>query len=56
MPSLVKFTADQDKVFLVTDLDNLLAAIKMAAIPKDALPETMSTPQADVNTEDDEWA
>lgn len=56
MPSLVKFTADQDKVFQVTDLDNLLAAIKMAAIPKDALPETMSTPQADVNTEDDEWA
>lgn len=56
IPSLVKFTADQDKVFQVTDLDNLLAAIKMAAIPKDALPETMSTPQADVNTEDDEWA
>lgn len=56
IPSLVKFTADQDKVFQVTDLDNLLAAIKMAAIPKDALPETMSTPQDDVNTEDDEWA
>lgn len=56
IPSLVKFTADQDKVFQVTDLDILLAAIKMAATPKDALPETMSTPQNDVNTEDDEWA
>ena len=56
IPSLVKFTADEDRVFQVTDLDNLLAAIKMAAMPQDAQPATIPTPQTDINTEEDEWA
>ena len=56
IPSLVKFTADEDRVFRVTDLDNLLAAIKMAAMPQDAQPATIPTPQTDINTEEDEWA
>lgn len=55
IPSLVKFTADEDRVFRVTDLDNLLAAIKMAAIPQEAQPATIPTPQTDVNTGGDEW-
>lgn len=56
IPSLVKFTADEDRVFRVTDLDNLLAAIKMVAMPQDAQPATIPTPQTDINTEEDEWA
>lgn len=55
IPSLVKFTADEDRVLSVTDLDNLLAAIKMATMPGDTHPETQPTPQTDVSTEEDEW-
>lgn len=56
IPSLVKFTADEDRVFRVTDLDNLLAALKMAAMPQDTQSTTVPTPKTNVNTEDDEWA